>query len=69
LRAYRSTSEEIRALTNADLLLVLHEQEMEDSVRFQKLRVKWERRLKEGIGYRVTGYRVRPRTKTDPKTS
>jgi len=38
---------EARALTNADLLLVLHQQELDDSVHCQKLRLKWERSLKQ----------------------
>jgi hypothetical protein len=49
LRAYRSTCEEIRALTNADLLLLLESQEQEDAVHFQNLRLKWEKRIRQPL--------------------
>ncbi len=59
LRAFRHMSEEVRALANSDLLLILEERETEDAVRFQKLRLKWQKRLKEPRGRTTKGTKVR----------
>jgi hypothetical protein len=52
-------SEEVRALANSDLLLILEERETEDAVRFQKLRLKWQKRLKEPRGRTTKDTKVR----------
>ncbi|HLJ28921.1 MAG TPA: hypothetical protein VKY85_19580 [Candidatus Angelobacter sp.] len=49
LRAYHSTCEEVRALTNADLMLLLESQEQQDAVRFQNQRLNWENRIRQPL--------------------
>lgn len=44
LRVYRNMSEEVRALTNTALAGMLRDTESQDALRFEKLRLKWERR-------------------------
>lgn len=44
LRIYRNMSEEVRALTNTALVAMIGDTESQDALRFEKLRLKWERR-------------------------
>lgn len=47
LRPYRVMAEELRALTNTKLLAGLESQESREALRYQNMRLKWERPSKE----------------------
>jgi hypothetical protein len=45
LNAYQAMIEEIRALANLELIELLHTREFQNSLYYESLRIRWEKRL------------------------
>lgn len=47
LRAYQVMIEEVRALANEELLDLVHPRELQNTVHYERVRLKWENRFRE----------------------
>ena len=47
LRAYQAMVEEVRALANEELLDLVHPRELQNTVHYERIRLKWESRFRE----------------------
>lgn len=47
LRAYQAMIEEVRALANEELLDLVHPRELQNTVHYERIRLKWEGRFRE----------------------
>lgn len=47
LRAYQAMIEEVRALANEELLDFIHPRELQNTVHYERRRLKWESRFRE----------------------